>query len=1089
MKKSQFIAGLLFAALSVSAQQDFVEKTLDSQGASFWDRQNAFHEYWKTHDRNEKGKGYKAFSRWEYMMRSRIDASGFIPDPMAALNEWTKAQAQFKVSKDGKQVSAAQATAQWQYIGPANGVPVNGGAGRLCFITFDPVTPSTMWVGSPGGGLWKSTNSGANWTVVNDQLPNLGAAHLAVDPTNSNVMYLSTGDRDAGDNYSVGLLKSIDGGLTWSTTGLSYNVTQMRNVNCVLIDYTNTQILYAATSQGIYKSVDGGVNWLNVKSGGYKDLKFKPGDKNTIYACGNGFTRTTNAGATWSNVSFPNPNANSISRVAMAVTPADPTAVYVLGGQGPSGSYGFAGFYKSNNSGVSFTKTCSSPNLLGWADDGSDVGGQAWYDLAVAVDPTDPNEVICGGVNTWKSTDGGTSFSLNTHWWGNGAPYVHADTHVIEYFPGMPGNILIGCDGGLYSTTDDGLSWGMISDGLQIGQQYRLGVSQTNVDLTLTGWQDNGTSLTNQGSSVSNYILGGDGMECAIDPTNATIMYGAIQYGLVFRSTNSGNNFTQIASDNGVGVDEQGDWITPYAVDPNTPTTIYIAKNQVYKSTNSGGSFATLTSLPASSNKFISVVVAPSNSNYVYASKNNEIWLTTNGSTFNQVTLPNGNLTYLCVDPQNEQHIWATIGGYTAGVKVFYSANAGQTWTNISGNLPNLPANCITYGPGTNDGVYVGTDIGVYYKDNTLPNWVFYSNGLPNVIIDELEFQQSSNKLRAATYGRGLWEVDAYTSPATPPVAAFSSNKTNVCYGFSVDFYDNSANLPSSWNWTFTGGNPATSTNQSPTITYSAPGTYPVKLVVTNNMGADSSEILSYINVLPAPVVTMSSDTTICKGDSAHLCAFGGTQYIWTPINGLPNFYRQCPAAAAAVTRTYSATVNDINGCQGIGTVKVTVIAPPSNPTVFQVLDTLCANPATGVSYQWYYNGSPMPNDTNRCVHITQNGTYSVTIVDTSLCQYTYTSTGFNVVNIGVKTWSKVSGIEMYPNPAQSLINVKFANEGLYQVKIYSAIGALAYTQFMQAGSNSAEIIKLSLLPGVYIVDISENGKKSVYNHKLIIVE
>ncbi|HXB38981.1 MAG TPA: PKD domain-containing protein [Bacteroidia bacterium] len=1090
MKKLIIIAGLQFAAFAFFAQQENdYAKLLDDPNATLQQKQAAFQEYWKNRDHTEKGKGWKQFKRWEYMMSTRVDASGRVPNPMLVFTEWKKAHAQFENKNNQRQNNSTQATATWQYIGPSSGVPNGGGAGRLCFITFDPVTPSTMWVGSPAGGLWKSTNSGASWTVVNDHLANLGAAHLAIDPTNSNIMYLSTGDRDATDTYSIGLLKSIDGGLTWNTTGLSYNVSQMRNVNCVLIDYTNTQILYAATGSGVYKSVDAGVNWLNVKSGGYKDLKFKPGDHNTIYACGSGFTRSANAGATWSNVNFPAPNGNSISRVAMAVTPADPTAVYVLGGQGATPSYGFAGFYKSTNSGVSFTKVCSSPNLLGWSPSGNDTGGQAWYDLIVAANPTNANEVICGGVNTWKSTNGGTSFSLFTHWYGGGGkPYVHADCHAIEYFPGNSSNIYIGCDGGLFSTTNGGTSWGMSSTGLQIGEQYRLGVSQSNQNYTMTGWQDNGCSLTNQGSSTTNYVLGGDGMECAIDPTTPTVVYGEQYNGSINKSVNTGGSFNGIVGTGGTGVNENGAWVTPYVIDPNNHNTLYVGKSQVYRSTNAGGSFSTLSTV-TSGGSFIALAVAPSNSNYVYAAKAGEVWVTTNGNTFSQVALPYSPVTYLCVDPANPQRVWATIGGYTAGNKVYYSSNAGTTWINITGNLPNLPANCIAYGPGSNDGLYVGTDIGVYYKDNTLSNWIFYSNGLPNVIVDELEFQISTLKLRAATYGRGLWEIDAYTAPTSPPAAAFSSNKTTVCYGNSVNFYDNSTNLPSTWNWTFTGGTPASSNNQSPTITYSTPGTYPVKLVVTNNSGADSVTTNSYITVLPAPTITISNDTTICKGDSAQLCAFGGTQYSWAPINGLPNYYRQCPKAAPVVTKTYTVTVNNINGCVGTSTVKVTVIPPPPAPIVFQINDTLCCNPTTGVTYQWYYNGSPLTGETNSCLHVTANGTYSVQTIDTSMCHYTFTSAGFNVVNIGIKGINSSSGIDIYPNPAQSFINIKFGNSLNYQVKIYSAVGEIVYNQAINSIANTVYPLKLSLAPGVYVIAVSENVKKTIYTHKLIIVE
>jgi len=277
---------LTISFFSFSQEKDFA-KLMHDPAVTFQQKQQAFNEFFKGKDTKEKGKGWKQFKRWEYMQRDRVDANGFTPDPMVIYTEWKKAHAQFENNNSQNRSgnnNSVQTTSSWQYIGPPNGISTGTGVGRLCFITFDPTTPTTIFVGSPGGGLWKSTNSGTNWTVVNDQLANLGAAHLAIDPTNSNVMYLSTGDRDATDNYSVGLLKSSDGGLTWNTTGLSYVVSALQHVNCVLIDPTNTQVLYAATGQGVFKSIDAGANWISVKPGNYQDLKFKPTDANTVYA-------------------------------------------------------------------------------------------------------------------------------------------------------------------------------------------------------------------------------------------------------------------------------------------------------------------------------------------------------------------------------------------------------------------------------------------------------------------------------------------------------------------------------------------------------------------------------------------------------------------------------------------------------------------------------------------------------------------------------------------------------------------------------------------------------------------------------------
>lgn len=531
--------------------------------------------------------------------------------------------------------------------------------------------------------------------------------------------------------------------------------------------------------------------------------------------------------------------------------------------------------------------------MLGSSSAGTSQGGQAWYDLALAVSPTNKNNLVVGGVNVWKSTNGGTSFTNSSKW--NGTPYVHADIHALEYAPGSNTIIYAGSDGGVFKSTNSGTAWSDVSSGLQIAQQYRLGVSQTNAALTLTGWQDNGTNLQN--GAACNEVSGGDGFECIINYANASTMYSEVYYGNIDKSTNTGTSFTTsiVGSGGTTGtVDEDGDWNTPYIQNPTNSATLLVGKSQVYRSTNSGTSWSQVGTL-GTGVMLTSLAYSPSNPNYIYASSGGGLWVSTNGTTFtnHSSTLPT-NITSMAVHPLYPATMYITSPGYSSGIKVFVTTDAGLTWQNISSGLPNVPCNSIVCQAGPNTKLYMGCEIGVFYRDSTMSNWIAYSNGFPNVNTSELEIQVSSGKLRAATYGRGLWETDLYVAPTSPPVAAFNSNMTSSCKNQLVDFYDQSTNLPFSWSWTFAGGTPATSTLQFPTVSYSTSGTYAVTLTATNQAGNNTISAASYITVNPLPIIFAGADTTICKGDTITLHVTGATSaYSWASSTSLSNLLFQ----------------------------------------------------------------------------------------------------------------------------------------------------------------------------------------------------
>ena len=872
---------ILFFSLSSNAQQ-WVEMMKDPN-ANFYETQAAFNAYW-ANKTIQKGKGYKAFRRWENYMAPRVYPSGNITLPSQNYKNyktWEQARLDAGIPKS--------TNGTWTLKGPT-GKPTGGGAGRVNFVRFDPANSTNIWIGTPDGGLWKSTNGGTSFTTNTDQIATIGCSDVAIDPTNSNIMYLATGDYDGSDTYSIGVLKSTDGGATWNTTGLTWTASQGRNIGRLLINPNNTQIVMAFTNAGIFRTTNGGTSWTQPTGGtsafSCGDAEFKPGDPTVVYACGTTFKKSTDSGVTWTAVTIP---LTGIGRLAMAVTEGNAAYVYLLAANNTDN--GAKGVMRSTDSGASFTTrmtATASTNILGF-DNGADAGGQGWYDLCIDSSPTNAEEVMIGGINVWKSTNGGTSFTLNTHWTGSySKPYIHSDIHDIQYLPGSGTTVYVGNDGGMFKTTNGGTAWTDISTSLAIAQQYRIGLSTSNTNLWIAGHQDNGTNRYN--GTTWAQVYGGDGMDCFIDRTNNNIMYGAYIYGDYYKSTNGGNTFSTITTGLSAGTGSE-EWLSAWHQDPVTATTLYAGgRTALNKTTNSGTSWTTV-GTPTGTGNIIEFAIAPSNNQVIYAIKTgaNAVSKSTNGGTsFTSVStgLPTTvSPTYIAISNTDPNVAFVTYSGYTATSKVYKTTNGGTSWTNLSTGLPNIPANCVVYenGAAGGDGIYVGTDLGVYFRDNSMTTWVDFSAGLPNCAVSDLEIYYdvansgANKKLRAATFGRSTWESDLYSSVAAPPVASFTANNTTVCAGQTVAFTSTSTGAPTSYSWTFTGGTPATSTAQNPTITYSTAGTYTVALTVTNANGNNTSTQTSYITV------TASSGQALPFSEG-----FAGTTFPptgWTLIN------------------------------------------------------------------------------------------------------------------------------------------------------------------------------------------------------------
>lgn len=838
MLKKITISALLVLSSSAIFAQEFVQKMADDN-VNFYDVQKSFNEFYAGKP-YEKGKGFKQFKRWEWFTEQRVFPSG---ERYASNLAWIN---YMSYKKTHSAAFSAEKSSNWTALGPNdwNSVSYSPGQGRVNVIVMDPSDTNTIYIGAPAGGLWKSTNGGNSWNVLTDNLPVLGVTGIGIDPNNSNIVYIATGDGFGSDTYSVGVLKSTDGGLSFNTTGLTFTIAQTIRPTKILMHPTNSNKHWVSTSNGIYMTTDAGASYNRVQTGFIWDIEMNPSDTNIIYASSTEFHKSTNGGLSFNKVQTGLPSRFAVNRMVIAVTPDNPATVYGLFGASSDAS--FYGLYKSVDTGNTWLQMSNSPNILSSSNDGSGSGGQSWYDLAIAVSPDNEDEVFIGGVNVWKSINSGANWNISAHWvWPNSIGYTHADIHTLEFFNDK---LYCGSDGGFFKSSDKGANYTDLSNTLEISQFYKIGGSELAPNKIVGGLQDNGCMRGYIGNKTWTQVFGADGMECAIHTTDTNIIFTSSQNGGLRRSDNNGSTFRGIAGS--IRNSEVGAWITPYTLDKNNPDRIIAGFENIWLSNDLGNNWNQISNFPGGPT-FRTLEIAPSNSNIIYAGTQASIFKTSNlGLSWVDVTnnLPGLSKTYIEINNLNANEVWVTLSGFSNGNKVFHSTNGGSSWNNISYDLPNLPVNCIERDE-RNGVLYVGTDVGIYYKKPFTFEWLPYMTGLPNVIVNELEMNYATNKLRAATYGRGVWMSDPFEYPTNRPVARFTSAGREACPGVPVQFNDQSLNTVTTYQWFFPGGTPSQSSMANPSITYNNTGSFDVTLVVSDGNFTDTITLLNYLDV------------------------------------------------------------------------------------------------------------------------------------------------------------------------------------------------------------------------------------------------
>jgi hypothetical protein len=753
---------LVLAAPALQAQR--YKDMMQDNRFNFYTVCDSADAYFQTHGTGQ-GSGWKGYQRWRYENESRYAPSGDRSqiDPYFAdhaVQAFLQHSATYRLFFPNG----------WEDLGPRVVGTVTDhyavGIGRVEDFWANPAYPQRLYLGSRSGGFWRTGDGGTTWVGTTDFLPASGVNAIAVSPTNPDSVYINV--RHANNGYTRGIYRSINGGLTWAATnfnpvtlgwgGLGSNAW----INFIKYHPTQPNTIFVGGSRGLFRTTNNFSTWTQLYvNGDVDDIEFHPTNPSIFYVYDayspnnrrNYIMRTTNGGSsfTWSDTL----NLNNNEVAYFDVSPVCPNCLF-------AGSS--TGYWKSTDQGVTFQRISDPPAGL--------FGG-------FAVSDVDTSKVLAGYLDSFFSNDGGRNFSQITYWsWGDASylstgKYVHADLRDAECIGGV---FYVATDGFLCKSTNNGVTWIILSDGAGIRENYCLSISQSNHERTMCGSQDNGTSIKVQGTWIEAY--GADGMESIIHPLNDDWMIGSTQNGGRIRTRNGGLNFNSITGSVGA---VNARWVAPQYFDPNNQMTVYTCGESIHRSTDFGTTWTTLGN-PAFGDGIQLAAIAENNSQVMVVAEDAQLKKSLDGGmTFVNIAtgLPNNSITDVAFNPRNDDQLIVTYNTYqNNGNKVFLTTNQGSSWTNITYNLGDIPVLSVVIDHANDPIIYVGTELGVYAKAMSATVWVLYNPGLPNVAVKELDIMYGSNTLRAATWGRGLWQYTLMNRNTYPAIVRTQINDT-----------------------------------------------------------------------------------------------------------------------------------------------------------------------------------------------------------------------------------------------------------------------------------------------------------------------
>jgi hypothetical protein len=1038
---------------------------MDLKG-NFYEIQSEFNEYWK--DRKPaKGSGWKPFKRWEAFWGPRVYPEGNFPNQQMITREVQK------VLEQEEKVASTLDAVSWEFIGPKNVPPGQkpkdkGGMGRMNCIAFNPNNSQEVWAGSAFGGLWKSTTGGYGWHAMElSDVLSLGISDIAVSHRDPNIVLAATGDADAAfgsfSNYTVGIIKTTDGGNSWEPTGFTIPKENGILINRLLMHPENDSILIAATNAGIFKTEDQGKTWSALLENIYcRDAEFKFSNPDSVYIAivyndpayyGVFSLNIKDAGIRY-NFAF---DYNDVIRMDLAADPNFPDFVYALAVFRPT--RGFHSLLVTDNGGeVWYIRNTyeAGKDYLNAVYDATPIEdvGQAHYNLACIMNPKNPQEVYIAGVNMWKSTDAGATFECVAEWTGYaGIPYVHADHHGLAYSP--EGHLFTANDGGINKSTNGGGSWADLSNGLEVTQFYRISIKTLEKFELIGGTQDNGTNMLKTNGSWLN-VVGGDGMECNIDQYGSNVV-ASLYYGDFWHSTNGGADFHEFI--NRTRTQENAGWVAPLWVDSKNSAKAYAGFDNVWYTENRGKDWIKLSDFktmePGNQYPLNHIEVHAKDPNYMYVAQPGIVWFTSDGGENWMKIVEGGMVTDIAIDPDDPTMMWLTASGYNEGQKVF-TFKLDKGLGEFSEGLPNVPMNSIVYQENSNDMLFVGTDLGVFFRDKGMTEWKLYGKDLPNVVVSDLEIDYENQKLVAATFGRGIWQADIVACPQKT-VGMDINGSLELCPGESVTLMVNPEFDEYEWS---TGA----TTRE---IEVSEAGTYTVTVTDENGCQYFSEEYKVTVVNVPDVSIVSNNDFKLCEGDSIELKISPKPLFkdaTWS--NGMTgrNIWVTEPGK-------YSATAITKEGCEKFaGEVEIVATAKPGVPSIEYTGGVLRSSPAD--NYQWYLNQEEIAGADDQEYIPAEDGKYMVEVFNEANCSEI--SIELDVVVVSVEDENSI--LVIYPNPSEGLFNIEFdGNISYYEV--FDLKGNKIIDKTASSG-NKASVIDLSNSPtGVYMLVMNINGK------------
>ena len=1131
MKKLLLLLALVITAANGFSQSipDFIpskngQETKKASDYTLEEISKSAEAYFKTIDRNKKGSGLKPFERWKYNWSFYTREDGTIAPAEDLWKSWEQ-------KNELNRTQARVDVSNWSNLGPfqssntySSASKKSSGQGRINVVAVDPSNPNTYYVGAPAGGIWRSTDAGVNWSPLTDYLPQIGVSGIAIHPTNPDIIYIATGDDDAGDSYSVGVWKTTDGGVNWAATGAMTG--NPNSMNEIYIDPNSPDTILIATSSGVHKTTDGGTTWVRKLAGNILDIKVKPNDYTTWYAVSSTtFYRSTDSGETFTTVSLPGLTNNG--RLTMDVTIANDAYVYVVGSRTSSFGYSFNGIYKSTDSGASFTKTAETSDIFGTT--------QAWYDLSLTVSSNDADIVYVGVLDIWKSTDGGDDFTKITTWFLPDTPsFSHADIHFLRF---IDGKFFAGTDGGIYVSTDEGVNFTDLTEKLSISQFYKISVSKQNSAIIAGGLQDNG-GFTFKNNSWINYH-GGDGMEGNVSPIDETVQYGFTQYGgTLSRTSNNGASLSLQVNKPGAN----GEWVTPMALNNNGE--VYAGWKSLYKL--NGNSWTELANVGSNIDH---IEIDPNNNDNIYVSQFKGMYKSTDaGATLTLFRFFTQAINAIEVSNTDSDLAWvATSDGVW---KTTNLTSASPTWTNLTTNLPSENKLTIKHHVRSgNNTIYLGTTLGVYMYNDDTNAWEVFDNNLPNVAVRDLDINEDASLLIAGTYGRGAFQtnipeqlppVDVRLLSITSPTESKINCSTDVAAVIKVENkglnaltaitvnYSIDGGATETYNWSGNINSTETANITLPSFTTSL-GNHSIAVDVTTagdtystNNSSSSTFVINNSNSAPTTVNTFENNAT----DMLYAELVGGSNPVFelaTPNNTLLN------SSAAGGTKAYvtNSTSNYLNNsvnylytnCYDLSAITNPVLSFKMAFDIEDDYDYLVMEYSTNQGDSWeilgshtdpnWYSSSSTANGlpgkqwtgegedanslggTNATLHDYSYDLGAFTSESNIIFRFKFTTDsgtteeGVVIDNLVINGTLSVNNVELqnsflvYPNPSEDIFNLSWSSDGITNITVYNYLGKTILER-KNIDKKTYQIDLENQSRGLYFIKINIDGKQAV---------